>query len=325
MYDKAQLKEMINKALCRFDFNGEYERLIEPVRYAVSTGGKRLRPVLTLMTCNMYTDKLSEAVGPAAGIEVFHNFTLVHDDIMDNSSMRRNSQTVQKKWGLNQAILSGDVMAFIANEFFLQLPSDKFKDVFRMFNTTAIQVCKGQQLDMDYEMAEIVMEADYLQMIELKTAVLIAASAGIGAMIAGADEKNIRLLYNFGKNMGLAFQVQDDLLDIWSVDRHFGKAVGGDIVENKKTLPVIKAFETATTSQLQRLKELFTRSAAIDPKEKIEEVTSIFNQLNIKEKVVETANDYMNKALELLDKVEVDKSKKSELKELALSLVGRSS
>lgn len=323
MYDQSQLKEIIDKTLSRLSFEGDFERLVEPVRYSLSVGGKRLRPLLTLMACNMYTDNISDAIEPAAGIEVFHNFTLVHDDVMDNASLRRNFPTVYKKWGLNQAILSGDVMAFIATEYFLQLPVDKMREVLKIFNETAIQVCHGQQLDMDYERSEVVMENDYMRLIELKTAVLLAASVKIGAIIGGANDKEARLLYDFGENIGLAFQIQDDLLDIWSKDKIFGKMIGGDIVANKKTLPIIKAFETASSAQLTKLKGLFAHNAAIEPETKIREVTDILDQLNIKEKLTEMVRFYLYKALDLLDKVNVEKSKKSELIALTDSLIGR--
>ena len=188
------------------------------------------------MACNLFSDKIDEAIMPATGLEVFHNFTLVHDDIMDHAPVRRNLPTVHSKWNLNQAVLSGDVMAFIANECFMQAPARCLLKVFKVFNRAAIEVCVGQQLDMDFEKAAIVSQDDYLRMIELKTAVLMAASVKIGAIIGGADDKDSELLYDFGKNLGMAFQIQDDLLDIYGDVRVFGKMTGGDIVSNKKNL-----------------------------------------------------------------------------------------
>ena len=195
---------------------------------------------------------------PATGLEVFHNFTLVHDDIMDQAPVRRNFPTVHTKWNINQAVLSGDVMAFIANECFLQTPSACLVKVFREFNKAAIEVCVGQQLDIDFEKTAVISQEEYLRMIELKTAVLIAASAKIGAIIGGAGEKDADLLYEFGRNLGLAFQIQDDLLDIYGDAKVFGKIPGGDIIANKKTFLLVKALETASVDQLKRLQELFT-------------------------------------------------------------------
>ena len=274
MYDRNQLKEIVDKALVSYSYNTETDNLFEPVKYAVSVGGKRLRPILTLMACNLFTDKINEAVSPAAGIEMFHNFTLVHDDIMDNASIRRNFPTVHSKWGANQAILSGDVMAFLANECFLQLPQEKILKVMRIFNNTAIEVCQGQQMDMDFEKRDIVLEVDYIPMIRKKTAVLIAAALKIGAIIGGAEDKDSQSLYDFGINLGLAFQIQDDILDIWSEEKIFGKNQGGDIVANKKTLPIIKAFESASGDQLHLLRKIYSLKNTIDSAEKVETVTT---------------------------------------------------
>jgi len=236
MYTQADLKKLVNKAILNLSYNEEAEKLNDPVKYILSIGGKRLRPVLALMACNLYNDKIDEAVIPAMGLEVFHNFTLVHDDIMDHAPVRRNLPTVHSKWNLNQAVLSGDVMAFIANDCFLQTPPQYLLKVFRVFNKAAIEVCVGQQLDIDYEKATIVSHEEYLRMIELKTAVLLAASAKIGSIIGGADDKDSDLLYEFGKNLGLAFQIQDDLLDVYGDIKVFGKIMGGDIISNKKNL-----------------------------------------------------------------------------------------
>jgi geranylgeranyl diphosphate synthase type II len=215
MYNHSELKEVVDKALNNLSYNREASKLTSPVQYILSIGGKRLRPVLALMACNLFSDKIDEAVLPAIGLEIFHNFTLVHDDIMDHAPVRRSFPTVHAKWDTNQAILSGDVMAFIANDCVLQAPSDKLLKVFRVYNKAAVEVCIGQQLDMDYEKATFITQDEYLRMIELKTAVLIAASVKAGAIIGGGNNKDSELLYEFGRNLGLAFQVQDDLLDIW--------------------------------------------------------------------------------------------------------------
>lgn len=322
MYNHSELKELVDKAIVNLSYNTEAGKLIDPVKYIFSIGGKRLRPIMALMACNLFNDKIDDAVVPAIGLEVFHNFTLVHDDIMDNSSLRRSFKTVHIKWDINQAILSGDVMAFISNECFLQTPPGFLLKVFSVFNKAAMEVCAGQQLDLDYEKAAIVSQEEYLHMIELKTAVLIAASFKIGAIIGGAEEKDSDLLYEFGRNIGLAFQIQDDLLDVYGDMRLFGKTSGGDIVENKKTYLLVKALEIATGGQLKQLKkQISTRNA--DPEVKVRKVVELYDQLNIKTITENLANDYLEKARNLLEKVTVDVTRKKELTLLANSLIGR--
>jgi len=259
---------------------------------------------------------------PAAGIEVFHNFTLVHDDIIDQAPVRRNFPTVHNKWNVNQAILSGDVMAFIANECFLQAPSRCMVKVFREYNKAAIEVCTGQQLDIDYEKALIVSESEYLRMIELKTAVLLAASAKIGSVIGGAEEKDAENLYEFGRNLGLAFQIQDDLLDIYGDIKLFGKVPGGDIIANKKTFLSVKAFELSKGKQFKLLQDLFSDKES-DPEKKVSSVMEIYDKLNIKLLTESLANEYIEKAFILLDKVDVARERKKELTLTASSLIGR--
>lgn len=322
MYNQAELKNLVDKAIVNLSYNTEAERLIDPVKYILSIGGKRLRPVVALMACNLFSDKIDEAVIPATGIEVFHNFTLVHDDIMDQAPLRRNFPTVHNKWNVNQAVLSGDVMAFVANECFLQTPQRVMAKVFRVFNKAAIEVCVGQQLDIDYERALIVSEEEYLRMIELKTAVLLAASAKIGAIIGGADDKDADLMYEFGRNLGLAFQIQDDLLDIYGDVKVFGKVPGGDIVANKKTLLLVKALEIASMEQRKELHELYELTET-DPEEKVRNVVAIYDQLNIKSVTERLANEYINMSFSLLDRISADKERKKELTMIASSLIGR--
>lgn len=322
MYNQSELKNLVDKAIINLSYNTEAEKLIDPVRYILSIGGKRIRPVLTLMACNLFDDKVDDAVMPAAGIEVFHNFTLVHDDIMDQAPLRRNFPTVHSKWNINQAVLSGDVLAFVANDCFLQAPPACLAKVFRVFNKAAVEVCVGQQLDIDFEKALIVSQEEYIRMIELKTSVLLAASAKIGAIIGGAEEKDSDLLYEFGRNLGLAFQVQDDLLDIYGDAKVFGKMAGGDIVANKKTFLLIKALETASSAQSRKLHELFSQNDT-DPELKIREVVSIYDELNINSLTENIANEFFNSAFSLLEKVSVDRERKKELTLLASSLIGR--
>jgi geranylgeranyl diphosphate synthase type II len=324
MYTQADLKKLVNKAILNLSYNEEAEKLNDPVKYILSIGGKRLRPVLALMTCNLFNDKIDEAVIPAMGLEVFHNFTLVHDDIMDHAPVRRNLPTVHSKWNLNQAVLSGDVMAFIANECFLQTPPQYLLKVFKVFNKAAIEVCVGQQLDIDFEKATIVSHEEYLRMIELKTAALLAASAKIGSIIGGADDKDSDLLYEFGRNLGLAFQIQDDLLDIYGDVKVFGKIVGGDIISNKKTFMLVKALEIASIEQAKQLHEQFALKE-FDPEIKVKKVVDLYDQLNIKNISERLATDYINTGFSLLEKIGVINERKTELVNIANSLIGRDS
>jgi geranylgeranyl diphosphate synthase type II len=322
MYNQSELKNLVDKAIINLSYNSEAQKLIDPVRYILSIGGKRLRPVLALMSCNIFSDKIDEAVLPATGIEVFHNFTLVHDDIMDQAPVRRSFPTVHSKWDINQAVLSGDVMAFIANDCFLQSPQRHMANVFRVFNKAAIEVCIGQQLDIDFEKGAIIQEKEYLRMIELKTAVLLAASAKIGAIIGGAEEKDTELLYEFGRNLGIAFQIQDDLLDIYGDVKLFGKIPGGDIISNKKTLLLVKALELASTEQRRRLQELFSTKDT-DPEQKVTKVIDIYDQLNIKAVTEDLARHFINVSFTLIEKIKADKERKKELTGMASSLIGR--
>jgi geranylgeranyl diphosphate synthase, type II len=322
MYSQAELKELVDKAIISLTFSDEAEKLTYPVKYILSLGGKRLRPVIALMSCNLFQDKIDDAIFPVAGIEVFHNFTLVHDDIMDQAAVRRNLPTVHTRWNINQAILSGDVMAFIANDCLLQTPPELLLKVFKTFNKAAIEVCIGQQLDMDFEKVSFVSQDDYLRMIELKTAVLIAASAKIGAVLGKADDKDTELLYDLGKNLGLAFQIQDDLLDVYGDVNIFGKISGADIVTNKKTFLLVKALELATGNTMKELQEQL-QLKEFDRELKIKTVMDIFDKLNIKSLTENLANEYISKSLVLLEKVNTDKKRKNELHQLVTSLVDR--
>jgi geranylgeranyl diphosphate synthase type II len=322
MYNHSELKKIVDRAIVNLAYNTEAAKLIDPVKYILSMGGKRFRPVLSLMSLNLFSDYIDDGVMPATGLEVFHNFTLVHDDIMDQAPVRRNLQTVHTRWNVNQAVLSGDVMAFIANECFLQTPAAHLAKVFRIYNKAAVEVCVGQQLDIDFEKAAVISEEEYLRMIELKTAVLLAASAEIGAVIGGAEEKDSDLLREFGRHIGLAFQIQDDLLDSYGDTRVFGKISGGDIVANKKTLLLVKAFEVADVNQLKKLQELFGHRD-IDPEEKVREVVGIYDRLNIRTLTENMANEHIEIAFSHLDRVNVKKERKEELEQIAISLIGR--
>jgi geranylgeranyl diphosphate synthase, type II len=322
MFSQTELKELVEKAIVNLSYEGEAARLIEPVKYILSIGGKRLRPVMTLMSCNLFNDKVEDALLPAIGLEIFHNYTLVHDDIMDKAAVRRNSPTVHAKWGLNQAILSGDVMSFIAAECIASTPVSVLPKVLKTYNRAATEVCIGQQLDLDFEKTNYITQEEYLRMIELKTAVLIAASMKIGAIIGGGSEKDIELMSEFGRNLGLAFQIQDDLLDVYGDTASFGKRTGGDIVTNKKTFLLLKAIELSSGKQQISLQSQLSLKD-FDPEEKIRIITDIFNQLDIRHITENLANEYINKAVALFDKVSSDQERKSGLYNLISVLDGR--
>lgn len=322
MYTQGELKHIVDRAISNLSYNNEAVRLIDPVRYVLSLGGKRIRPVLSLMACNLFSDNIDEAVMPAVGIEVFHNYTLVHDDIMDQAPLRRNFPTVHSKWNINQAILSGDVMAFIANECFLQTSPELLIPVFRIFNRTAVEVCVGQQLDIDFENARIVSQEEYIRMIELKTSVLLAAAAMIGGIAGGADKKDSDLLYAFGRNLGLAFQIQDDILDTYGDSRVFGKTTGGDIVANKKTFLLVKAMELAPAKTRKKLQEI-SALRDFDAAAKVSSVIEIYDQLKVRQVSENILSDYFSAAFSKLEKVKVDRKRKSEISTLAESLIGR--
>lgn len=322
MYTLEELKSIVNKAITNISYETDTERLYEPVKYILSLGGKRLRPVMTLMACNLFSDIIDHAIKPAIGMEVFHNFTLVHDDIMDNSALRRGSETVHIKYGENQAILSGDVMVFVANDLIAQAPANVMPEVLKTYNRIAREVCIGQQLDMDFESTPYVNHEQYLRMVELKTAVLIAGSLKIGALIGGAGKTDCEFISSFGLNLGLAFQVQDDILDSFGDPSVFGKKIGGDIIANKKTLLLIKAFELASGATLKKLQEMFS-SRDIENEKKIKAVVEIYNDLEIKSWAENLARQYIDRAYISLDSVVTSPSRKEPLQQLAVNLVGR--
>lgn len=316
------LSSIIEEALATIDLNKEPSGLYAPIAYTMNLGGKRIRPALTLMALNLFQDDVSQAVMPALGIEFFHNFTLLHDDIMDKATVRRGQPTVHLKWNENTAILSGDLMQIIAYELMRQAPEKMLPDVIQLFNTTAIQVCEGQQYDMEFESREDVTPEEYIEMIRLKTAVLLACALKIGAIIGGASEQDAQYLYDFGIYIGLAFQLKDDLLDVYGKPETFGKQLGGDILCNKKTYLLIHAKKTASGEILEKL-DFWLTAGKTNPNEKIAAVTDIYNQLKVK-KICEDAMDfYFNEAIAVLDKVDVSNDKKQTLRNLAEKLMHR--
>ena len=296
--------------------------LYSPIEYALSMGGKRLRPVFLLMATRLFSDNYKQSIQAALAIETFHNFTLLHDDVMDNSSLRRNKATVHKKWNTNIAILSGDTMMIKAYEHLSNYEAETFKSIFETFNKTAIEVCEGQQYDMNFETKDSVEISEYINMIRLKTAVLIAASFKIGSIIGGASESDADLMYEFGENIGIAFQLQDDFLDVYGDTKTFGKNIGGDIISNKKTYLLINALNIASGNIKEELTNLLNIEK-INSQEKIKAVTNIYNKLNIKEITIEKIQYYFNKAMVILEKISVDKSAKKEIIEISETLMTR--
>ncbi|RLD32361.1 MAG: polyprenyl synthetase family protein, partial [Bacteroidetes bacterium] len=276
----------------------------------------------TIMSANLFTEDIEKAIKPALGLEIFHNFTLLHDDIMDEADVRRNAPTVHKKWNQNIAILSGDVMAILAYEYITSCRHEKLPDVIRVFNTTARQVCEGQQYDMNYETKNQVSVDDYLKMIEMKTSVLLAGCMEIGAIIGGAGERDAKLLSAFGRDIGMAFQIQDDLLDTYGKQEVFGKEIGGDIVSNKKTYLLIKAIENADSNQREALLKLFSLKTG-NAEEKIRATKEIFNEMKIKDLTWELALKYFEDASKNLEKVNVPDEKKKGLRHMADLLLSR--
>ncbi len=312
----------IQHELENLDFTRKPEELYEPISYTLSLGGKRLRPVLCLMACDMFGGEIEDAVPAALGLEIFHNFTLLHDDIMDEAPIRRGKQSVYKKWNTNVAILSGDTMMALAYGQIMGTPGNMHSRVFQVFNQTAIEVCEGQQYDMDFETAQNVSIDDYLEMIRLKTAVLLAGSLKIGAMIGGAGTEDAENLYRFGENIGIAFQLKDDLLDVFSDEQKFGKKTGGDILTNKKTYLYLKAFELAKGETLETLNILFNGNQNNDTG-KIKRVVEVYEQLNINQVAGDLIDKYYQRAMSFLEKVNVDDSRKMELIKFAEGLKGR--
>ncbi len=323
MFTYDQLLTKLKKELQTLSLSGDPKGLYEPINYELSLGGKRLRPVLCLMAYNLYSEEITTAMSAALGIEVFHNFTLLHDDIMDKADMRRGKPTVHNIWNNNTAILSGDAMQILAYQLICKSPVQYLKPLIDIFSKTAMEVCEGQQFDMDYETRDKVTAEEYLDMIRLKTAVLIAASLKIGAILGGASEEDADKLYSFGQNIGLAFQLKDDLLDVYGNPAVFGKNIGGDITSNKKTYLMISALERANGSQLTQLERWIAKEEPARASEKIAAVTEIYNQIGVKELCEEKMKEYYRNALSDLEKVSIEQSRKEQLREVAASLMDR--
>ncbi|HIE73358.1 MAG TPA: polyprenyl synthetase family protein [Flavobacteriales bacterium] len=298
----SQLSEIIEGELGKINYPKTPEKLYRPIEYVMDLGGKRMRPILLLMAHQLFDKNIEKAISPALGIEVFHNFTLLHDDIMDNAPIRRGQQTVHEKWDNNVAILSGDTMLVQAYKLLTDVDKSILKEVLAVFNKAATEVCEGQQWDMDFETEKQVSIADYLKMIEYKTAVLLAASLQVGAICGKASEHEQKHLYEFGKNMGIAFQLKDDLLDTFGNPDEFGKQVGGDIMANKKTYLYLKALEVADKVQKEFLQTYFSSNENMD--EKVSAVKSIFTDLEIPALTTALMKQYHQSAMQHLDAID---------------------
>jgi geranylgeranyl diphosphate synthase type II len=317
-----EYQKLIQSVIEKEIVNREPSELYEPINYTLTMGGKRLRPILTLLSCDIFDGDIHQALYPALGLETFHNFTLLHDDIMDKAPIRRGLPTVYKKWDSNRAILSGDTMMVMAYDFILESPKDLLHDIFSVFNKLGREVCEGQQYDMNFETENNVTLEEYLKMIHLKTAVLLGGSMRVGAIIARTSKENAQLIYDFGESIGMAFQLQDDFLDAFGDEDLFGKKNGGDIRANKKTYLYLKALELSSPQQQNELKELFNIQEENND-EKVIRVLTIFNDLNIKTETQKLMDCYYDKAMKTLEKIELNREKKGALVKLAESLMNR--
>lgn len=318
-----EISQLISSELEKINWSKDPHGLYEPIGYVLSLGGKRIRPALALMACNLFSDDVRTAVNSALGLEIFHNFTLLHDDIMDRADVRRGKPTVHKKWDDNTAILSGDVMQIASYQFIAKTPENQLKRTLDLFSRTAAEICEGQQYDVEFEQRDDVEAVEYLEMIRLKTAVLLGASLQIGAWIGGAGEKDAQLLYDFGINIGLAFQLKDDLLDVYGNEAKFGKKIGGDILCNKKTYLLIHALKLAKNQDALDLQYWLNISDKKSLNDKIMGVTSLYNRLGVKQICEDKMEFFYTEGIAKLEKVAVLSNKKQELRNLAENLMFR--
>ena len=322
MHSIYQYQEYVSEYLSAQFATKEPKNLYEPINYILAVGGKRMRPVLTLMSAEIFDADYKLALPAALAVEVFHNFSLVHDDIMDDAPLRRGNETVHEKWNINTGILSGDAMLILAYQYFENYNTEVFRDLAKLFSKTALEVCEGQQYDVDFETRDDVTIPEYLKMIEYKTAVLVAAAMKMGALVAETSVQNADLIYDFGLNLGLAFQLQDDYLDAFGDPKTFGKQVGGDIIENKKTYLYLKAMEFSTSEEKEQLLHLFSIQPT-DNTDKIESVKAIFNSSGASAATQQAIQDYTLKAFETLRNISIDNEKKDILRSFGENLMGR--
>lgn len=312
----------VNHFLESLPYNRQPKTLYDPIRYVLSMGGKRIRPVLMLLAYQLYKDDPESILMQAAALETYHNYTLLHDDLMDNADLRRGHETVHKKWNANQAILSGDSMLVLAYERMAQCAADKLSQVLAIFTETALEIGEGQQYDIDFERRTDVEEDEYIEMVRLKTSVLLACALKIGGALAGAPERDLDNLYKFGERIGLAFQLQDDFLDVYGDPRVFGKAIGGDITSNKKTYMLINAFNHANDAQREELTRWIT-AKTFDRAEKVAAVTRLYNEIGVDKLALDKIASYFEQSKKYLDAVKVDDDKKTVLRQYAEKMMSR--
>jgi len=322
MYNADELLNKVNQFLEQLPYDRKPASLYEPIQYVLSLGGKRIRPVLTLLAYNLFKDDPERVLMPAIGLETYHNFTLLHDDLMDNADMRRGHETVHRKWDANTAILSGDSMLVLAYQRVAQCDNRHLRDVLDLFTQTTLEIDEGQQYDMDFETRDDVTEAEYIEMIRLKTSVLLACATKMGAILADASADDTRNLYKFGEQLGLAFQLQDDLLDVYGDPKVFGKAIGGDITSNKKTYMLINALERADSRQRQELPR-WIEATEFDRQEKIAAVTRLYDEIGIRQLCEQKINFYFAECRKCLDRVNVPAERKQPLLDYTLEMMNR--
>lgn len=317
------IANLVQKFFVDQDWKAEPHNLYDPIDYAMQSGGKRLRPNLVLMSANLYNADLEKLLVPAAAMEVFHNFTLLHDDVMDHAEVRRGRPTVHKKWDVNTAILSGDAMLVRAYQMLADSVEDKYmRSALKLFSKTALEVCEGQQYDADYEHTKDVSLEDYYKMIRLKTGVLLAACIKMGALLAGADEEDQENLYEFGINVGMAFQIWDDYLDCYGDEKTFGKKIGGDILCGKRSFLLVNALKEGKVSQVQTIHQLLGSNKIAD-EQKITTIIDMYNQLGLPARCKEAMKEYYDRAIEYLGKVKKTDAEKKILVQFANAMMGR--
>ena len=322
MIKADEILKLVNKYLDNLSYDRKPSSLYEPIRYVLSMGGKRIRPVLMLLSYNMFRENPEEILMPACALETYHNYTLLHDDLMDNADLRRGHETVHRKWDANTAILSGDSMLVLAYQRMAQCDKQKMPEVLSLFTETALEIGEGQQYDMDFEHRNDVTEDEYIEMIRLKTSVLLACAMKIGAILAGASKEDADNLYRFGEQIGLAFQLQDDYLDVYGDTRVFGKAIGGDITSNKKTYMLINALLRANDTQRAEL-EKWISATEFDREEKIATVTRLYNEIGIDKLAQEKINFYFEQSRKYLAAVSVAEDRKAEITAYAQRMMKR--
>ena len=322
MKNNDQILNLFENYLAQIQFPEEPEQLYKPILYSMSGGGKRIRPTLLMLACEAFGGDVQQALPAAAAVEMFHNFTLLHDDIMDNAEVRRGKPSVYASWGNNVAILSGDAMMICSYRLLSKVPSEKLASIMEIFTTTALQVCEGQQYDMDFESRQKVSVVEYMHMIELKTSVLLAGAAAIGAVLGDASEEDCRQIYRYALELGLAFQLQDDLLDSYGTQEELGKRIGGDILEGKKTCLMLNAMSRATEEDREVLRSTYL-DASLSDEQKIARVKAIYDKYDIPHLINQQISLRFDRALSILDSLAIPKERTEHLRVFAQNLMGR--